>query len=67
MNPFHHLVGHLVSCKDVTHLVSQMQDRDVVGVRALAAALAPGASARRACAFEKQMRFLREAMRRYRE
>ncbi len=66
MNPFHHIVGHLVSCKDVTHLVSQMQDRDLSAFDRVRLRWHLGVC--RACmAFEKQMRFMREAMRRYRE
>ena len=66
MNPFHHLVGHLVSCRDVSHLVSQMQDRDLSTFERWRLGWHLGVC--KACmAFEKQMRFMREAMRRYRE
>ena len=66
MNPIHHLFGHLISCKDVTHLVSQMQERDLPAFDRVRLRWHLGVC--KACmAFEKQMRFLREAMRRYRE
>ena len=66
MNPFHHLVGHFVSCRDVSHLVSQMQDRDLSTFERWRLGWHLGVC--RACvAFEKQMRFMRDAMRRYRE
>ena len=66
MNPLHHLVGRFVSCRDVTHLVSQMQDRDLSTLERLRLRWHLGVC--KAClAFEKQMRFVREAMRRYRE
>jgi hypothetical protein len=66
MNPIHHLFGHLVSCKDVTHLVSQMQERDLSAFDRVRLRWHLGVC--KACmAFEQQMRFMREAMRRYRE
>ena len=29
MKSFNHLIGHLVSCKDVSHLLSEMQEREL--------------------------------------
>lgn len=59
-------LGHILSCKDVTHLVSQMQERSLGRFEGWALRLHLAAC--EACArFEAQMRFLRDAMRRYRE
>ena len=59
-------LGHILSCKDVSHLVSQMQERKLgrFEVWALRLHLAVCDACTR---FEAQMRFLRDAMRRYRE
>ena len=66
MNSFNHLIGHLVSCKDASHLVSEMQDRELTTVERwkLKWHLAVCTMCMR---FEKQMRLMREAMRRYRQ
>lgn len=59
-------LGHLLSCKDVTHLVSQMQERQLGPFERWALRLHLAVC--EACAhFEAQMRFLRDAMRKYRE
>ena len=59
-------LGHILSCKDVSHLVSQMQERDLGWFERWTLRLHLAAC--EACMrFEEQMRFLREAMRRYRE
>jgi hypothetical protein len=65
MNRIRHAIGHLLSCKDVSRLLSQAEERP----------LAPWDRVRvkwhlavcRMCrAFERQLGFVREAMRRYR-
>ena len=66
MNSFNRLIGHLISCKHVSHLVSEMQDRDLSALERWR--LKWHLAVCKAClAFEKQMRILREAMRRYRQ
>jgi hypothetical protein len=66
MNPLIHLFGHLTRCKDISHLVSQRQDRDLTTFERIKVEWHLAVCS--ACmAFEKQMRFMREAMRRYRE
>jgi hypothetical protein len=65
MNPIKLALGHLVSCKDVSHLVSERQERELGRFERWT--LAMHLAVCDACAqFEKQMQFLREAMRRYR-
>jgi hypothetical protein len=66
MNPFKQLIGHLVSCKDASHLISRMQDGDLTTVERwkLKWHLAVCSMCMK---FEKQMRILREAMARYRQ
>ena len=59
-------LGHLLSCKDVSHLVSQMQDRSLGPFERWTLRLHLAACD--ACMrFEQQMQFLGEAMRKYRE
>jgi hypothetical protein len=59
-------LGHILSCKDVSHLVSQMQERKLGRFEGWALRLHLAVCD--ACTrFETQMRFLRDAMRRYRE
>ena len=61
-----HALGHLLSCKDVSRLLSQGQDHPLTwwqGFRVRLHLAACDACTR----FEAQMRFLRRAMRRYRE
>jgi len=65
MNPFSRLLGHLIACRDVTRLVSRLQESEVSGFER--ARLRWHLAACAACArFERQIVFLREAMRRYR-
>jgi hypothetical protein len=57
---------HRMSCRDVTRLVSQMQDRPLAlseRIRLRLHLLICVACTR----FERQMRFMREAMRKYKE
>lgn len=66
MNSFNQLFGHLVSCRKVSHLISQMQERELTGIERWR--LKWHLAICDAClAFEKQMRIMREAMRRYRQ
>jgi Putative zinc-finger len=59
-------LGHIVSCKDASHLVSQMQERELGPISRWALRLHLAAC--EACTrFERQMRYLREAMHRYRD
>ena len=59
-------LGHMLSCKDVTHLVSQMQERNL-GLFERWTLRLHLAVCDACLRFEAQMRFLRDAMRRYRE
>ena len=63
---FKWVMGHLLSCKDVSHLVSQMNERKLGpldrGLLRFHLAICDACNR-----FERQMRFLREAMRQYRE
>jgi hypothetical protein len=65
MNPFRQAFGHLLSCRDVTRLVSQLQEREATRWERwrLRAHLAVCDYCSR---FDRQMALLREAMRRYR-
>ena len=66
MNLFDQLIGHLVSCKNASHLISEMQDRELSTIERWK--LKWHLAVCTMCmAFEKQMRILREAMRRYRQ
>ena len=66
MKSVRHQLTHLISCKEASHLVSQMQDRRLT--LAERTKLTLHLAACKACtAFEKQLRLLREAMRRYKE
>ena len=59
-------LGHLVSCKEVSHLVSQMNERKLGPVERWTLRLHLAVCV--ACSrFEQQMRFLHDAMRQYRE
>ncbi|MFO1305312.1 MAG: zf-HC2 domain-containing protein [Burkholderiales bacterium] len=60
-----HAIGHLLSCKDVSRLLSQAEERPMTGWERTRVNwhLAVCAMCR---SFERQMSFLREAMRRYR-
>ena len=60
------VLGHMLSCKDVSHLVSQMHERRLGPVDRWMLRLHLAACD--ACMrFEQQMRLMREAMRKYRE
>jgi Putative zinc-finger len=60
----HHLLGHLLSCRDVTRLVSQRQDGTLPRWKQIR--LRMHLAVCDACTrFDAQMRFLRRAMRKY--
>jgi Putative zinc-finger len=60
------ILGHLISCRQATRLVSQLQERDLHGVERVLLRLHLAWCV--ACArFDAQMHFLRQAMQRYRE
>ena len=60
-----HALGHLLSCKDVSRLVSQAQDRPLTGWQRWR--IRTHLSVCDACTrFDAQMRFLRRAIRRLR-
>jgi hypothetical protein len=66
MKTIKHILGHLVSCKDVSHLLSRAPERPLgpferIKVRWHLAVCQMCRS------FERQLRFLQSAMRRYRE
>ena len=59
-------LGHMISCKDVSRLVSQQQDANLSAWQRLTLRLHLAVCV--GCArFERQLRFLRSAMRRYSE
>ena len=59
------LLGHLIACKDATRLVSRLQERPASGFER--ARLRWHLAVCDACTrFERQIVFLRDAMRRYR-
>ena len=65
MNLLARALGHLVSCREVTRLVSQLADRPPTRFERFRLSLHLAACD--ACAaFERQMALLRESMRRYR-
>ena len=65
MNIFRKAIGHLLSCKDVSHLLSQAEERPMT--RWERTRVDWHLAVCRMCrAFERQMAFMREAMRRYR-
>jgi len=58
-------IGHILSCKDATRLLSQAQDRPLSSFRRWRLSL--HLMTCDACTrFERQLEFLREALRRYR-
>jgi len=64
MNGFRRALGHIISCKDASRLVSRRQDADLSFWQRMTLQLHLSVCA--ACArFERQIRFLRTAMRRY--
>jgi hypothetical protein len=66
MNPIRKALGHIINCKDVSRLVSRQQDADLSLWQQMTLRLHLSVCA--ACArFERQIRFLRAAMRRYSE
>jgi hypothetical protein len=66
MNGFRRALGHIIRCKDVSRLVSQQQDGKLTPWQRLTLRLHLSVCA--ACArFERQVRFLRTAMRKYSE
>ena len=66
MNAFRQAIGHLVSCKDVSHLLSQEREQPLTWFARVRVNwhLAVCSMCR---AFDKQLGFMREAMRRYRQ
>ncbi|HEX4885059.1 MAG TPA: zf-HC2 domain-containing protein [Casimicrobiaceae bacterium] len=66
MNLLSRALGHLVSCREVTRLVSQLHERPPTRFEGLRLRLHLAAC--EACAtFDRQMTLLHEAMRRYRD
>ena len=65
MNPIKQLLGHLVSCRDVTRLLSRMQDESLTDWQRVRVRWHL-AVCRMCMAFEKQLRFIEDAMKRYR-
>ena len=65
MNLFRQAIGHLVSCKDVSHLLSQAEERPMSPWERMCVTwhLAVCSMCR---AFERQLTLMRDAMRRYR-
>lgn len=65
MNPFRLAIGHLLSCKDASRLLSQAEERPMTAweQRRMRWHLAVCNMCQ---AFERQLAFMREAMRRYR-
>jgi hypothetical protein len=61
-----HALGHMISCREVSRLVSRMQDGDLVWWQRVRLRLHLAVCV--ACArFERQVRFIRLAMQMYRE
>jgi hypothetical protein len=66
MFPIRKALGHIIRCKEVSRLVSQQQDAELTLWQRVTLRL--HLSVCDACArFERQIRFLRTAMRRYSE
>ncbi len=64
MNPISRLLGHWLDCKAATRLISTLQERTPTTIER--ARLRWHLAACAACTqFDKQVEFLREAMRRY--
>jgi hypothetical protein len=64
-SPITRLLGHWLSCKDASRLLSQLQERRPTGIEAVR--LRWHLAACDACTrFERQLAFLRDAMRRFR-
>jgi hypothetical protein len=65
MNPVRRALGHLYSCKEATRIVSQAQERPLSLIERWKLSLHLGVC--EACSrFERQIRFLREALDRFR-
>jgi len=66
MKTFRRAIGHLVSCKDVSHLLSQAHEKPMPWWSRVRVNwhLAVCSMCR---AFDRQLGFMREAMRRYRQ
>jgi hypothetical protein len=65
MNPIRHSLGHLLSCKDVSRLLSQAEERPMSAWDRLRVNWHL-AVCRMCRAFDRQLATMREAMRRYR-
>ena len=66
MNPIRKALGHIIRCKDASRLVSLQQEAELTSWQRLTLRLHLAVCD--ACArFERQIRFLRTAMRRYSE
>jgi hypothetical protein len=65
MNPFRRAIGHLLSCKDASRLLSQAEERPMTPWERMRVQWHL-AVCRMCRAFEQQLAFMREAMRRYR-
>ena len=65
MNPISRLLGHMLDCRHASRLISQLQERKLGRLERLRLRLHLAACD--ACtAFNRQVTFLRDAMRRYR-
>jgi Putative zinc-finger len=63
---FRKAIGHIISCKDASRLVSQREDAPLSGWQSLVLRLHLSVCA--ACSrFERQIAFLRTAMQKYRQ
>jgi hypothetical protein len=66
MSPIRRALGHLIRCRDASRLVSQQQDGQLTAWQRWTLRL--HLSVCEACSrFERQIRFLRSALRRYSE
>jgi predicted anti-sigma-YlaC factor YlaD len=65
MNPIRRAIGHLLSCKDVSRLLLQAEERPLSSWQRVRVQWHL-AVCRMCRAFDRQMAFMREAMRRYR-
>ncbi|HYT98325.1 MAG TPA: zf-HC2 domain-containing protein [Casimicrobiaceae bacterium] len=65
MRSINHILGHLLSCKDATRVVSQGQDRPLSAFERWKLRMHL-AVCEKCTRFERQLRFMREALRKYR-
>ena len=66
MKTFRRAIGHLVSCKETSHLLSQEQEKPMSWWQRVKVNWHLGVCSM--CrAFDKQLRFIHEAMQRYRQ